>query len=72
MDLIVLTRLNNTRVAVNADLIERIQQNPDTVVIMANGAKYVVRETMEDVVSLCAGYRARVISLARLHDRATH
>ncbi|RAX47895.1 hypothetical protein DQ353_18100 [Arthrobacter sp. AQ5-05] len=63
--MIVVTRLNATRFAINADLIERIQENPDTVVVMVNGAKYVVRETMEEVISLVAGHRARVISLAR-------
>ncbi|GAA1871707.1 flagellar FlbD family protein [Paeniglutamicibacter psychrophenolicus] len=63
--MIVVTRLNATRFAINADLIERIQENPDTVVVMVNGAKYVVRETMEEVISLVAGHRARVVSLAR-------
>ncbi len=63
--MIVVTRLNATRFAINADLIERIQENPDTVVVMVNGAKYVVRETMEEVIALVAGHRARVVSLAR-------
>lgn len=63
--MIVVTRLNATRFAINADLIERIQENPDTVVVMVNGAKYVVRETMDEVISLVAGHRARVVSLAR-------
>jgi len=62
---IVVTRLNATRMALNADLIERIQESPDTVVVMANGAKYVVRESMEEVIDLMTGYRARVIDQAR-------
>ena len=65
--MIVVTRLNATRFAINADLIERIQESPDTVVFMVNGAKYVVTETMEEVIALVAGYRARVVSLARYH-----
>ena len=63
--MIVVTRLNATRFAINADLIERIQENPDTVVFMVNGAKYVVTETMEEVIALVARHRARVVSLAR-------
>ena len=65
--MIVVTRLNATRFAINADLIERIQENPDTVVFMVNGAKYVVTETMEEVIALVAAHRARVVSLARHH-----
>ena len=57
--MIVVTRLNATRFAINADLIERIQENPDTVVFMVNGAKYVVTETMEEVIALVARHRAR-------------
>lgn len=66
--MIVVTRLNATRFAINADLIERIQENPDTVVFMVNGAKYVVTETMEEVISLVAAHRARVVSLARHYE----
>jgi flagellar protein FlbD len=66
--MIVVTRLNATRFAINADLIERIQENPDTVVFMVNGAKYVVTETMEEVIALVAGHRARVVSLARHYE----
>lgn len=63
--MIVLTRLNSTRLAVNADLIERIAQSPDTVVVMANGAQYVVRETMDEIIALTVDYRARVLTAAR-------
>lgn len=62
--MIVVTRLNATRLAINADLIERIQESPDTVVVMVNGAKYVVRESMSELISLVAAHRARIISLA--------
>lgn len=63
--MIVLTRLNSTRLAVNADLIERIAQSPDTVVVMANGAQYVVRETLDEIIALTVDYRARVLTAAR-------
>ena len=50
--MIVVTRLNKSRFAINPDLIERIQENPDTVVVMVNDAKYVVTESMEEVIGL--------------------
>jgi flagellar protein FlbD len=69
--MIVVTRLNTSRFAINPDLIERIQENPDTVLVMVNGAKYVVVESMDEVIGLIAHFRARVVSLARGHDAAT-
>lgn len=68
--MIVVTRLNTSRFAINPDLIERIQENPDTVLIMLNGAKYVVLEPMDEVIELIAQFRARVVSTARGLDSA--
>jgi flagellar protein FlbD len=66
--MIVVTRLNSSRFAINPDLVERIQENPDTVLVMVNGAKYVVLEPLDEVVALIARYRAGVVSLARRLD----
>lgn len=68
--MIVVTRLNTSRFAINPDLIERIQENPDTVLIMLNGAKYVVVEPMDEVIELIVQFRARVVSSARGLDSA--
>lgn len=69
--MIVVTRLNTSRFAINPDLIERIQENPDTVLIMLNGAKYVVVESLDEVIGLIAQFRARVVFTARGLDSAT-
>ena len=63
--MIVLTRLNDAKFAINPDLIERIQSTPDTTLIMVDGAKYIVTEDLHEVITLIAGYRAQVISMAR-------
>jgi len=62
--MIVVTRLNNTRFAVNPDLVERIHEVPDTTLVMVDGAKYVVTEPMAEVIEMIARYRARIVSLA--------
>jgi flagellar protein FlbD len=62
--MIVVTRLNDSRFAVNPDLVERIQESPDTTLIMVDGAKYIVRESMAEVIEMIAAYRARIVSLA--------
>ncbi|MGW9403951.1 flagellar FlbD family protein [Arthrobacter sp. NPDC055585] len=63
--MIVLTRLNDAQFAINPDLIERIHANPDTTLVMVDGAKYIVTESMDEVIALVAQFRARVISMAR-------
>ena len=66
--MIILTRLNNSRFAVNPDLLERIHSNPDTTLTLVDGTTYIVTESMDEVIELMARYRAKVISLARFHD----
>jgi len=62
--MIVVTRLNDTQFAINPDLIERIHANPDTTLVMVDGANFIVTESMEEIIERIAQYRARVISLA--------
>ncbi|WP_125614276.1 flagellar FlbD family protein [Specibacter cremeus] len=63
--MIVVTRLDGRQFALNPDLIERIFESPDTTVVMADGARYIVTESMQQVIERIARFRARVISLAR-------
>ena len=44
------TRLNRTPIVVNSDLIEFIENTPDTVITMVGDRKMTVLETAEDVV----------------------
>jgi flagellar protein FlbD len=62
--MIVLTRLNRTRFAVNPDLIERIQAAPDTTLVMVDGARFVVTESMDDVIEHVVRFRARILAAA--------
>ncbi|MBA8990255.1 flagellar protein FlbD [Curtobacterium pusillum] len=68
--MIVVTRLNGSGFAVNPDLVERIQETPDTTLIMVDGAKYIVRESMAEVIELIAAYRARIVGMAYGTDTA--
>ncbi|MDR6611449.1 flagellar FlbD family protein [Leifsonia sp. 1010] len=64
--MIVVTRLNDSQFAVNPDLIERIHASPDTTLVMVDGAKFIVTESLPEVIEKIAAYRAHVIALA--HD----
>lgn len=63
--MIIVTKLNNSRFAVNPDLVERIHSNPDTTLTLVDGTSYIVTESMEEVIELMARYRAKVIAFAR-------
>ena len=62
--MIQLTRLNGSTFAINPDLVERIQESPDTSVVLVDGTTFIVTETIEEVIDEIAEYRARVIALA--------
>jgi len=59
--MIQLTRLNNTRLAVNCDHIKYVEEAPDTVITLLNGEKLVVRETTEQVIERVRDFRRSVL-----------
>lgn len=54
--MITLTRLNGTRLVINADLIRTIEERPDTTIVLINGESFIVREKMEEVVAKAVEY----------------
>ncbi len=62
--MIQLTRLNDERFALNTDLIERVEETPDTVLTLIDGTKYVVSEPIDEVIDRVIEFRARVVSAA--------
>lgn len=62
--MIVVTRLDGRNFALNPDLIERIFESPDTTIVMADGANYIVTDSMAEIIEKIACFRARIISMA--------
>ena len=62
--MIQLTRLNNTHLAVNCDLIKYVEEAPDTVITLLNGEKLVVRETTAEVIDRVCRFRRAVLTPA--------
>jgi len=56
-DMIKLTRLNETEVVVNAEMIEFVEAIPDTIISLASGKKLMVTEPVEVVVERVIEYR---------------
>ncbi len=59
--MIQLTRLNNSSLIVNSDLIKFVEQSPDTVITLLNGEKLLVRESAEDVCGRIVAFRRTVL-----------
>lgn len=58
--MITLTRLNGATFALNDQLVERIEANPDTVVVLVDGKKFIVSEPVSDVIEQIRQARADV------------
>jgi flagellar protein FlbD len=62
--MIVVTRLNGPSFALNPDLIERVETNPDTVVVLIGGASYPIAESVAELLDRVRDYRSQVIASA--------
>jgi flagellar protein FlbD len=66
------TRLNGERFALNPDLIERVEAHPDTVAFLVDGTKYVVKETVDEVLLEIREYRAGILATSYEMDRGDY
>jgi flagellar protein FlbD len=67
--MISLTRLTGAQFALNPDLVERVDCTPDTVITLVDGTKYLVSESLTEVVDSVLDYRARVLATASVLER---
>ena len=58
--MIALTKLDGTVFALNSDLIETVVENPDTTIHLTIKKFYIVRETMEEVMSKVVEFRKEI------------
>ena len=55
--MIKLTHLNGGEFVVNAELIRYVEQRPDTFVTLTDGDRFVVRESLDEVVRRAIDYQ---------------
>jgi flagellar protein FlbD len=61
--MILLTKINKAPIAVNADLIQYIEETPDTVLTMTNNEKVVVVEGMAAIIQKVVRYRRLITGM---------
>ena len=60
--MIEVTRLNDTKITLNADLIEYIEEVPDTVIALTTGKKLFVKESRYEIKELVVRYKQEVFN----------
>jgi flagellar protein FlbD len=58
--MIKLHKLNGTEIVVNAELIESVESTPDTVVNLATGNRFLVRNGVQEVIDKVVEYKKKV------------
>jgi len=66
------TRLNGEEFALNPDLIERVEAHPDTVAFLVDGTRYVLRESVAEVLQEIREYRAGILATSYEMDRGEY
>lgn len=54
-----LTRFNDSVFVLNADLIETLEATPDTVITLVTGKKYVVKESVDEIIEKITDFRKK-------------
>ena len=62
--MIVVTRLIGMTVLSNAELIEMVEETPDTVISLTTGRKLIVKESRQEVKSLVKSYKRDIVKAA--------
>lgn len=60
--MIEVTKINDTKISVNAELIEIIEEIPDTVITLTTGKKIFVKESRQKIENLVKSYKRDIFS----------
>lgn len=58
--MIKLTGINNKEMILNCDMIEKIEEVPETVITLNNGHKYLVVESVKEIIELVKEYKRSI------------
>ncbi len=58
--MIELTKLNGLKFVLNGELIESVEETPDTVISTTTGKKFIVAEKVEEVVEKVVEYKRKI------------
>lgn len=62
------TRINRVPLVLNADLIEHVENTPDTVISLTTGHKFVVLESADEVVRRVIAFRREIVAPREIRE----
>lgn len=66
--MIKVTRINDSEIIINSDLIEFVESSPDTIISLTDGKKIMVKETPDEVISKVAKFRRLIFGIDKLSE----
>jgi len=66
--MLLLTRFNGTQFYINADMVQTVEETPNTVVTLTDHSKFVVLESAASVVEKYVQYRRKVNQVLQVED----
>lgn len=60
-------RLNGKEFVINSELIEFVEETPDTVISLTTGKKVVVQESVDEVIEKIIAFKGRVIDYYKIN-----
>ncbi|MCM1120335.1 MAG: flagellar FlbD family protein [bacterium] len=60
--MIEVTKINGKKILVNPDLLEIVEETPDTVVTLTTGKKIIVKESRQEIKNLVKSYRKDIFA----------
>ena len=59
-NMIDVTKLNGSQITINCDLIETVEETPDTVITLTTGKKLIVKESRQEVKNLVKLFKKEI------------
>ena len=70
--MIILTRLDGTKILINTENVKYIECTPDTLITFVNGDSLFVKETFEDLIQSVVSFNRKVFDPFLNHPKKIH
>ena len=68
--MIKVTRINESKLVINAEMIEFVEAIPDTIISLTTGRKIMVKESVDEVIDKIVEYKHLCYQLPEVRSRA--
>ena len=58
--MIKVTLLNDTKIYLNAEMIELVEEKPDTIITLSTDKKIIVKEKIDEIITRVISYKRRI------------